>query len=126
MSVVLFLAFKLAIYFCFSIVLSIIAIFILRRRKEVPRQERDHQPFDYVGMVIFGVIIACLMLLMTQGFTYGLTSRFTLIVAIVGLIALVVFYIFEKGRPTPFIDFSIVKIEHFWAQQSIILCLTLG
>ena len=31
----------------------------------MPRQERDHQPFDYVGMVIFGVIIACLMLLMT-------------------------------------------------------------
>lgn len=92
----------------------------------MPRQERHHQPFDYVGMVIFGVIIACLMLLMTQGFTYGLTSRFTLTVAIVGLIALVVFYIFEKGRPTPFIDFSIVKIEHFWAQQSIILCLTLG
>ena len=91
----------------------------------MPRQERDHQPFDYVGMVIFGVIIACLMLLMTQGFTYGWTSRFTLTVAIVGLIALVVFYIFEKADP-PFIDFSIVKIEHFWAQQSIILCLTLG
>ena len=126
MSVVLFLAFKLAIYFCYFYPLSIIAIFILSRRKEVPRQERDHQPFDYVGMVIFGVIIACLMLLMTQGFTYGWTSRFTLTVAIVGLIALVVFYIFEKGRPTPFIDFSIVKIEHFWAQQSIILCLTLG
>ena len=64
MSVVLFLAFKLAIYFVISIALSIIAIFILSRRKEVPRQERDH-PFDYVGMVIFGVIIACLMLLMT-------------------------------------------------------------
>ena len=73
----------------------------------MPRQERDHQPFDYVGMVIFGVIIACLMLLMTQGFTYGWTSRFTLTVAIVGLIALVVFYIFEKGRPTPFIDFQL-------------------
>ena len=51
MSVVLFLAFKLAIYFVISIALSIIAIFILSRRK-VPRQERDHQPFDYVGMVI--------------------------------------------------------------------------
>ncbi len=99
--------------FVISIALSIIAIFILSRRKEVPRQERDHQPFDYVGMVIFGVIIACLMLLMTQGFTYGWTSRFTLTVAIVGLIALVVFYIFEKGRPTPFIDFSIVKNRAF-------------
>ena len=106
MSVVLFLAFKLAIYLCFSIVLSIIAIFILRRRK-VPRQERDHQPFDYVGMVIFGVIIACLMLLMTQGFTYGWASRFTLIVAIVGLIALVVFYIFEKADPHHLLIFQL-------------------
>lgn len=72
----------------------------------MPRQERDHQPFDYVGMVIFGVIIACLMLLMTQGFTYGWTSRFTLTVAIVGLIALVVFYIFEKADPHHLLIFN--------------------
>ena len=91
----------------FSIVLSIIAIFILSRRKEMPRQERDRQPFDYVGMVIFGVIIACLMLLMTQGFTYGWASRFTLIVEIVGLIALVVFYIFEKVDPHHLLIFQL-------------------
>ena len=47
------------------------------------------------------------MLLMTQGFTYGWTSRFTLTVAIVGLIALVVFYIFEKADPHHLLIFQL-------------------
>ena len=90
-----------------------IAILILSRKKETPRAERDRQPFDYIGMLIFGIFIACVMLLMTQGFTYGWTSNFSLTVAGLGLIALTIFYLFEKGRTTPFIDFSIVKNRAF-------------
>ncbi len=99
--------------FIISIILSIIAILILSRRQEIPRSQREHQTFDYVGMIIFGIFIACLMLVMTQGFTYGWTSTFTLTVVALGLIALIVFYFFEKGRTTPFIDFSIIKNRAF-------------
>lgn len=99
--------------FACSIILSVIAILILSRKKETPRAERDHQPFDYIGMLIFDIFIACVMLLMTQGFTYGWTSNFSLTVAGLGLVALTIFYLFEKGRTTPFIDFSIVKNRAF-------------
>ena len=43
--------------FVLSIILSVVALWILKNKQEVPRAERNHQPFDYVGMFIFGCLL---------------------------------------------------------------------
>ncbi|MCT1926885.1 MFS transporter [Staphylococcus pasteuri] len=98
--------------FIVSIVLSIIALIILRNKQEAPREERNHQPFDYVGMVLFGIFIAALMILMTQGYTYGI-GKFTITLVVIIVIALLIFYFYEKKKTVPFIDFSIIKNKSF-------------
>lgn len=98
--------------FILSIILSIIALFILKGKQEVPREERNHQPFDYGGMVIFGIFIAALMILLTQGYTYGV-GTFTISLVAIIVVALIIFYIYEKRKNVPFIDFSIIKNRAF-------------
>ena len=98
--------------FVLSIILSVVALWILKNKQEVPRAERNHQPFDYVGMFIFGVFIAALMILMTQGFNYGI-GTFTITLVVVMIMALIIFYLYEKRQKVPFIDFSIIKNRAF-------------
>ncbi len=63
-------------------------------------------------MVLFGIFIAALMILMTQGYTYGI-GKFTITLVGIIIVALLIFYLYEKRKAVPFIDFSIIKNKSF-------------
>ena len=59
--------------------------------KEVEKEIIDRQPFDYIGMCLFAIMIGSVTLFMTQGFERGWLSVFSVSCLVVFLISGIVF-----------------------------------
>lgn len=99
--------------FVISIVIALIAFVLLIGTKEVEKEIIDRQPFDYIGMCLFAIMIGSVTLFMTQGFERGWLSAFSVSCLVVFLISGIVFVLFERKKAMPFIDFSLFKHRAF-------------
>ena len=64
--------------FIISIIISIIAFWLLWGTEEVEKEKIDTRPFDYIGMFLFAVLIGSITLFATQGFEQGWFSTFSI------------------------------------------------
>ncbi|UMT78390.1 MFS transporter [Staphylococcus roterodami] len=99
--------------FIISIVISLIAILLLKGTSETVRQHRTHHPFDYKGMTVFAVMIGSFTLLLTQGFEQGWFSTFSYICLGIFIISTFIFIIIERRHTAPFIDFAVFRNRPF-------------
>ncbi|WP_370736930.1 MULTISPECIES: MFS transporter [Staphylococcus] len=95
--------------FILSIIIAILAFVLLLGTKEEAKEVIDNRPFDYIGMLIFAVLIGSITLFATQGFEQGWTSPFSIICGSVFIISIIVFYFFERRKRAPFIDFALFR-----------------
>ncbi|MEP9853232.1 MFS transporter [Staphylococcus aureus] len=95
--------------FVLSMIIAVIAFMLLLGTKEEAKEAVDKRPFDYVGMLIFAVLIGSITLFATQGFEQGWTSLFSITCASIFIISTIVFYFFERHKSVPFIDFSLFR-----------------
>jgi len=94
--------------FIISIALSVLALFLLKDLKEI-RSEKviDSGRFDYVGLLIFIVVMSGLSIYITQGEALGWFSPVLIAIIVITIVSGVAFYIVENHIKQPFIDFSI-------------------
>ncbi len=93
--------------FVISIVLSLIALYLLKDLKEVKTASADTSSFDYVGLLIFIIVMSALSIFITQGEELGWTSGISITLIIVTIVGSIAFYFVERKIKQPFIDFSI-------------------
>ncbi|HDJ4783748.1 TPA: MFS transporter [Staphylococcus aureus] len=99
--------------FIISIVITFIAILLLKGTPEKVSQHSHRHPFDYKGMSIFAVMIGSFTLLLTQGFEQGWFSTFSIICLSIFSITTLIFIIIERRHEVPFIDFSVLRNRPF-------------
>nr|WP_243877228.1 MFS transporter [Staphylococcus aureus] len=99
--------------FIICIVISFIAILLLKGTPEKVSQHSHRHPFDYKGMSIFAVMIGSFTLLLTQGFEQGWFSTFSFICLSIIIITTLIFIIIERRHEVPFIDFSVLRNRPF-------------
>ena len=80
----------------------------------VPDEKKNgHEPFDYPGAAVFGAMVVLLLVLLSEGPTWGWDSARTL--ATVGAAALTVILFIHRERriPWPMVDLSLFRIPVF-------------
>jgi len=95
--------------FIFSVVFSLLAMWLIKDTPESRGQSTGAFKFDYTGLAIFIVTMLALNIFITQGADLGWTSPLTLGLAVVTIIGAIVFVKFEKGKAVVLIDFSLFK-----------------
>ena len=98
--------------FVISIVIALIAFVLLIGTKEVEKEIIDRQPFDYIGMCLFAIMIGSVTLFMTQGFERGWLSVFSVSCLVVFLISGIVFVLFERKRQCRLLIFHYLNTVH--------------
>ncbi|PHK48897.1 MFS transporter [Staphylococcus edaphicus] len=99
--------------FILSILLSLIALFLLKNLPESKRFDKQSSRFDYVGLTIFVIMIASISFVITQGYKLGWLSSPTLILSVIFVICIYAFYKVEKVKKIPFIDLKLFKNKSF-------------
>lgn len=101
--------------FIFSIVISIVSIFLLKGTPESFSIDEDDSKFDLIGLVLFIVSVLALNIFITKGSSLGWTSTISIILVAVFVIGIIVFYKREKIAKNPFIDFELFKNGNYTA-----------
>lgn len=95
--------------FIFSIVFSLLAMWLI---KDTPESKAEHSgsfKFDFVGLMIFIVTLLALNIVITRGQDFGWTSLLTLGLGAVTIIGMFVFIKVEKKKKHALVDFSLFK-----------------
>lgn len=104
--------FNWRVIFYVSIVVSAISIALIWGTPE-SRADRTHAHFDIVGLAIFMVSVLSLMIVLIFGRQLGWASAPTLVLAAVAIVGGVVFFFYERGKASPFIDFGLFRNTTF-------------
>ncbi|PHK48703.1 MFS transporter [Staphylococcus edaphicus] len=112
--------------FILSIIIAIIAFVLLLGTKEEAKEVIDKRPFDYIGMLIFALLIGSITLFATQGFEQGWTSAFSIICLAIFIISTIVFYFVERRKNLPFIDFDLFRNRGFVGSSLVNFVLNTG
>ncbi|NWK84964.1 MFS transporter [Staphylococcus sp. GSSP0090] len=112
--------------FVVSIIISIIAFWLLWGTEDIEKEKIDKRPFDYIGMFLFAVLIGSITLFATQGFEQGWFSLFSIICLVIFVISTVSFVIYERQKQAPFIDFSLFRNRGFVGSSMINIVLNAG
>ncbi len=99
--------------FIFSIIVALVAMWILRDIEESKVNDYKKEPFDYVGFVLFIFLLLGVNIIVTQGQEFGWASPLMIGLFAVTAILLVSFFVYEKGRKHQFIDFNLFKIKPY-------------
>jgi DHA2 family multidrug resistance protein-like MFS transporter len=99
--------------FYVSIVISAVAIALMWGTPESRAERGTHRRFDGVGLAIFMVTVLALMVVLIFGRQLGWGSALTLGLAAVAIVGGITFFFYERGRSSPFIDFSLFKNTTF-------------
>src|SRR5699024_12353031 len=70
-------------------------------------------PFDYIGFVLFVMLLLGVNIVVTQGQELGWTSPLMIVLMSVTLLLLAGFLEYEKRRKHQFIDFNLFKIKPY-------------
>lgn len=99
--------------FILSILVALIAMWILRDIEESKVNDYKKEPFDYVGFIIFIFLLLGLNIVVTQGQDFGWFSPLTIGLIVVTLILIAVFFIYESKKKYQFIDFNLFKSKAY-------------
>lgn len=101
--------FNWRIIFYLSIVVSAASIALIWGTPESRAETTAHRRFDVVGLAIFMVTVLSLMVVLIFGRQLGWTSVPILALAGVAVVGAVAFFLYERGRAAPFIDFALFR-----------------
>lgn len=93
--------------FILSILFACLAMVLLRGTPESRDESAKGIKFDIVGIVIFLIMMVSINVVITQGTKFGLTHPFILTLDVIFILTIVGFYLYEKQKQHPFIDFSL-------------------
>lgn len=99
--------------FVLSILLSLVALLLVKNLPESKQVKAQSNHFDYIGLTIFVIMIASISFVITQGYKLGWLSSATLILSAVFIICIFIFYKVEKAKQSPFIDLELFKNKPF-------------
>lgn len=95
--------------FILSIILSIVALVLLRKLPESRINKAETSPFDYIGLIIFIIMIGSISFVITQGYKIGWLNAVTVILFVIFLICIYIFFKVERVKKLPFIDLDLFK-----------------
>ncbi len=94
--------------FILSIIISLIALFLIKGTPETKSKSISLNKFDIKGLVLLVIMLLTLNILITKGSELGVTSLFITLLAIaIGSFSL--FIVLEKRATNPLIDFKLFK-----------------
>ncbi|ULG72263.1 MFS transporter [Macrococcus brunensis] len=94
--------------FVISIIFAVIGLVLLLKLRHVQLSKKTTAtPFDFVGLIIFTIVMAALSIFITQGKTIGYLSPVGLTLLAVAIMGLLIFIGVDKKKQYPFIDFSL-------------------
>ncbi|MDP9806163.1 DHA2 family multidrug resistance protein-like MFS transporter [Trueperella bonasi] len=99
--------------FAISVVLSILALFMLRKTPDVAPLAGSGKKLDVIGIVTLALAMLSLQLYITQGPALGWTSPAALGIAAVLVVSIIVFVRHELTSNDPLIDFAVFKNSTF-------------
>lgn len=95
--------------FIFSIIIALIAMWLIKDTPESKGEGTGAFKFDYSGLAIFIVIMLALNVFITFGADLGWTSPTSIISAAITIVGAIVFFKVEKNKEIALIDFSLFK-----------------
>lgn len=95
--------------FIFSIVFALLGMWMIKDVPESKAQTTGKFKFDFGGLAIFIVTMLAINILITQGADFGWTSIRSIALAIVAVVGIIVFVMFEGKRENALIDFKLFK-----------------
>jgi DHA2 family multidrug resistance protein-like MFS transporter len=99
--------------FYVSIVVSLVSIGLMWGTPESKAEVTTHRRFDVPGLLIFMVTVLALMIVLIFGRQIGWSSPSTLALIAVAVVGTTVFFLVERSRSGPFIDFGLFKNTTF-------------
>lgn len=99
--------------FIFSVIIALIALFLVKGLPESRKESSKKFKFDIVGVVIFMIAMLALEVFISKGNKFGWTSAITLGLAAVAIVFGLIFYKVEIKSPIAFFDFSLFKNSIF-------------
>lgn len=100
--------------FIISIILTILAIFLIKHTPETKAEPIGNKPlepkkFDVIGLIILVICMLSINVIITQTSNYGLMSPLILGLIAVFVISLIVFVMYENRIKHPLVDFDLFK-----------------
>ncbi len=95
--------------FIFSIIIAILALWLLKDTPESKARQTDNSKFDVGGLIIFIITMLALNIFITQGAEIGWTNWITIVLLAVAVIGAIIFIKFENGKSNALIDFGLFK-----------------
>lgn len=99
--------------FIFSIILTLLAMFLIKDVPESKAEQSNSSKFDFSGFVIFILVMVALNVVITRGGDFGWTSPISLTLMAVTIIGGWVFFKVVKGKSNGFIDLSLFENKYF-------------
>lgn len=99
--------------FIVSIVLSVIALLLLKNIKDVHDKNQGPIEFDFAGLSIFVVMIGAISIFITQGEVLGWGSLTSILLIAVFVVGMIVFVTVEKRKEAPFLDLTLFSNKAF-------------
>ncbi|NYF24334.1 MFS transporter [Sporosarcina sp. JAI121] len=99
--------------FILSIVISLIAMYLLKDIAESKAEQPSNSKFDFAGLLIFIFIMLALNLTITRGHEFGWTSPLTIALISITIIGTVIFFLVEIKKKSKFIEFSLFKSKAY-------------
>ena len=99
--------------FVFSIIFTLLSMFLIKDVPESKAKQSNSSKFDYLGFVVFILVMVALNVVITRGADFGWTSPISLSLMAVTVIGGWVFLKIVTGKSNGFIDISIFKNKYF-------------
>lgn len=95
--------------FILSIIIAVIALWLLKDTPESKAQQNGNSKFDVSGLIIFIITMLALNVFITQGAELGWTNWITLVLLAIAVIGAIIFIKVENGKENALIDFGLFK-----------------
>lgn len=95
--------------FIISIVISLIALFLIKGTPETKAKDVSINKFDIKGLVVLVVMLLSLNVLITKGAELGITSMLFIFLLIISIGTFILFVVLEMRVDNPLIDFKLFK-----------------
>ncbi len=95
--------------FIFSIIIAILALWLIKDTPESKAKQTGHSKFDISGLMVFIITMLALNIFITQGAELGWTNWITIVLLVVTIIGAISFIKVENGKSNALIDFGLFK-----------------
>ncbi|MCD8844501.1 MFS transporter [Staphylococcus gallinarum] len=95
--------------FILSIIIALISMLLIKGTPETKSKGNVASKFDFLGLILFVVMMLSINVVITQSATFGLLSPMILVLIVVFIISTVAFIKVENKINNPLIDFKLFK-----------------